>query len=641
MAHPRILLFYSSCLLVLAYARTELLFDQENRKDLNVCKTKVTYPVTVVTTELQNYQVRTNNWCFNVPPRCSSYKLQTRVVNKTTTLYKERFDIDCCEGYMRNPVDDTCIPKCDEKCVHGVCVAPNKCKCEHGYGGPSCDIICRCKNNSSCDPDTGRCICAAGWTGEDCSKPCEEGSYGNGCKEKCPTIVHGNKSCDHITGEIRCRDGYIGLTCEHPCPTGYYGPGCTKKCNCYHGGECNHITGVCQCMPGWTGQSCNMTCPDGYYGQNCSQECHCQNDNGCRKNDGLCLCKPGWMGTRCDEVCPEGFYGEHCMRSCQCASPNFVCQATDGCVCRKGFTGPNCDLTKAEQHIQEAERDTGRAGLAWGLSLAILFVAIIIAVIFYYRRRVSNLKTEIAHVQYISDPTQGWPDRHNFDNPVYGMQANNSETRLLNNLRPKINNLNCGGDMYADDSNASSRAGTYSINYNHDMFAKNFNADLTNPTVYNSLEGLKEEHVYDEIKQKEGYKDPVKNYNKTLFPEGKKINIMSSSSFNHNTSPLPPFLNAWPYEYDHLDYSRPSTSQKPHYHRMNDSMLNINRDEEKPSNLKTMEVLLKKCLPPDVGGGGDETENEDNNAVCSASIADDNNDNASTASPSTSSKQIK
>lgn len=54
-------------------------------------------------------------------------------------------------------------------------------------------------------------------------------------------------------------------------------------------------------------------------------------------------------------------------------------------------------------------------------------------------------------------------------------------------------------------------AGTYSINYNHDMLAKNLNADLTNPNVYNSIEGLKEEHVYDEIKQKEGYsKDPGK-----------------------------------------------------------------------------------------------------------------------------------
>lgn len=50
--------------------------------------------------------------------------------------------------------------------------------------------------------------------------------------------------------------------------------------------------------------------------------------------------------------------------------------------------------------------------------------------------------------------------------------------------------------------------GSYSINYNHDLLTKNLNADLTNPIVYN--ESLKEEHVYDEIKHKEGYKDPGK-----------------------------------------------------------------------------------------------------------------------------------
>lgn len=37
------------------------------------------------------------------------------------------------------------------------------------------------------------------------------------------------------------------------------------------------------------------------------------------------------------------------------------------------------------------------------------------------------------------------------------------------------------------------------------------NADLTNPNVYND----KEEHVYDEIKHKEGYKDPGECYRKT------------------------------------------------------------------------------------------------------------------------------
>lgn len=41
------------------------------------------------------------------------------------------------------------------------------------------------------------------------------------------------------------------------------------------------------------------------------------------------------------------------------------------------------------------------------------------------------------------------------------------------------------------------------------MLHKNLTADLTNPNVYNSIEdALKEEHVYDEIKHKEGCKDP-------------------------------------------------------------------------------------------------------------------------------------
>ena len=53
-------------------------------------------------------------------------------------------------------------------------------------------------------------------------------------------------------------------------------------------------------------------------------------------------------------------------------------------------------------------------------------------------------------------------------------------------------------------------ADTYSINYSRDTFTKNLNANSTNPNLYNSLEGLKEEHVYDEIKHKEGYKDPGK-----------------------------------------------------------------------------------------------------------------------------------
>ncbi|XP_011182771.2 protein draper isoform X5 [Zeugodacus cucurbitae] len=605
----------------------------------NVCKKRENYPVEVTTTELQSYQERQTVWCLSVPPRCSSYQIKHRTVNKTRTLMKTRIVRACCDGYTENPDGDGCIPKCSQNCEHGKCIAPEKCKCEKGWGGDTCDLICRCLNNSSCDPDTGHCICAAGWTGVDCSEPCSQGFFGVGCKERCPDSAQNNTSCDHITGEIVCRPGYIGLTCKHPCPNGYYGPGCKNKCHCENGGECNHISGQCLCLPGWTGANCNISCPDEYYGPNCAQHCRCQNGGTCRKNDGFCVCPAGWMGTRCEEVCPEGFYGKHCITQCECPSQNFVCHIAVGCVCRKGYTGDNCDRLLAEERIQEADTGSNRAAVVWGTFIFLILCGIIVALVFYYRRRVSNLKTEIQHVQYISDPSQSWADRHNFDNPVYGFPEQQQQ-RLLNNMRP--NNLG-RSDLYTDNSNASTGSASYSVNFTHDMFTKNLNADLTNPNVYNPYEDpLKVEHVYDEIKQKEGYNNPVKVYCKQLFPEGKKTN--SSQQYV-----------IW-YEYDHLDYSRPSTSQKPHYHRMNDTTLNINRDEEKPSNLKAMNQLLEK---PTAAANGKavtafEEAHEEEAEAASTSLAaltkqftasaedttsDSICDNASTASPSSNTSQ--
>lgn len=202
--------------------------------------------------------------------------------------------------------------------------------------------------------------------------------------------------------------------------------------------------------------------------------------------------------------------------------------------------------------IQERD-ETNSAGITWGIIFACLCVCLFVFVLLYYRRRVRNLKTEIAHVHYIADPPPP-TDRHHFDNPVYAFPPPaNDSTQLLNNLRPKVSNIDRWKLGPADDesSQGSSRAGTYSVNYNSDMSEKNKNADLTNPNMYHCIEDqLKEEHVYDEIKQKEGYKEPD--------------------------------------EYDHLDYSNASSSFKPHYHRMNEA-LNIKVDlpdlEEKESNL--------------------------------------------------------
>ncbi|XP_055376956.1 protein draper isoform X6 [Condylostylus longicornis] len=561
--------------------------EYEDLDGPHVCKKVEKYNVEVITTEKQSYQERVNVWCFSFPPRCSSYKLKQRTVNKTQILEKTRVVKVCCDGYIKEK--SQCVPYCSVKCQFGKCVAPEVCKCEHGYGGPACDISvncetqcapgyygnkceleCNCLNNSSCDSVTGDCVCARGWTGINCSEPCPKGFFGTGCREVCQPIGHGeeNKTCDHITGKYVCLPGYIGMTCEHPCPEGRYGQDCSKKCNCEHGGECNHITGDCQCRPGWSGRNCNESCPDDMYGPNCAQRCRCQHSKQCRKNDGHCICLPGWMGTTCDEVCPEGFYGLHCMELCNCPNENFVCHAAQGCVCRQGYTGSNCDVLISLHRIEESS-DSTKAGLAWGVAIVILLIAVILAVLLYYRRRVSNLKTEIAHVQYITE-AQLYPERnHNFDNPVYGFQGQDN-TRLLNNLKQngKMNNLNVTDPEYnGDNSNANGKAGSYSLNYNSETCMKNLHADMTNPNVYHCID--KEEHVYDEIKHKEGYKDPVKDFQKNIFPNND--------------------------EYDHLDYSRPSSSFKPHYHQMNDTILNLNTTtEEKPSNLaqKPLNVLL-------------------------------------------------
>jgi len=67
------------------------------------------------------------------------------------------------------------------------------------------------------------------------------------------------------------------------------------------------------------------------------------------------------------------------------------------------FPGENCDTLQYSKNVQEKEAEN-YGSMAAGVVVALILVAIIVALLFYYRRRVANLKTEIAHVQYIADP---------------------------------------------------------------------------------------------------------------------------------------------------------------------------------------------------------------------------------------------
>lgn len=91
------------------------------------------------------------------------------------------------------------------------------------------------------------------------------------------------------------------------------------------------------------------------------------------------------------------------MTPCECKNDNFVCHPAEGCICRHGYTGENCNSTLYASTIQERD-EAGYGSMIAGIFVALVLVAIIVALYFYHRRRVANLKTEIAHVQYIADP---------------------------------------------------------------------------------------------------------------------------------------------------------------------------------------------------------------------------------------------
>lgn len=42
--------------------------------------------------------------------------------------------------------------------------------CQESSYGENCSQTCNCFNNATCDHVSGRCLCAAGWTGPTCQQ---------------------------------------------------------------------------------------------------------------------------------------------------------------------------------------------------------------------------------------------------------------------------------------------------------------------------------------------------------------------------------------------------------------------------------------------------------------------------------------
>uniref|UniRef100_A0A8C5E4I8 Platelet endothelial aggregation receptor 1 n=1 Tax=Gouania willdenowi TaxID=441366 RepID=A0A8C5E4I8_GOUWI len=188
-----------------------------NPRDPNVCslwesfttsvKESYSHPYDHVTEECVRHR-------YAPPPHTTLIIYRTAYRQAVKTDHRRRYQ--CCPGYYES--GGKCVPRCTKECVHGRCVAPDRCQCE------------------------------GGWRGEDCSSACDDKHWGPRCDQQCK--CENGALCDPVKGACQCPPGFIGRHCEDSCPAGTFGRGCLQRCRC---GKCDPETGQCRCAKGFTG----------------------------------------------------------------------------------------------------------------------------------------------------------------------------------------------------------------------------------------------------------------------------------------------------------------------------------------------------------------------------------------------------
>ncbi|XP_060031689.1 multiple epidermal growth factor-like domains protein 11 [Erinaceus europaeus] len=231
-----------------------------NPEDPNVCSHWESYAVTVQESYVhpfdQIYYTRCTdilNW-FKCTRHRKSYKTAYR--RGLRTMYRRRSQ--CCPGYYER--DDFCI-RCGSLWTRlwvplTKAGGPHPVACSGGRFGQDCAQLCTCANNATCSPQDGACLCAPGWTGEDCSQGCPAAFYGQDCGRVCQ--CQNGARCDHVSGRCTCRTGFTGRHCEQRCAAGTFGSGCQELCECLNNATCDHVTGTCYCSSGFKGIRCDQ-----------------------------------------------------------------------------------------------------------------------------------------------------------------------------------------------------------------------------------------------------------------------------------------------------------------------------------------------------------------------------------------------
>jgi hypothetical protein len=134
-------------------------------------------------------------------------------------------------------------------------------------------VVNLCCRSNGCALLQGTCTCAPGYMGELCERKCESGWFGQECSLVCNCHDDNSIGCDPVTGACLCKPEWGGVQCETRCPPGRYGKDCSSVCECQNNSSCDPVTGHCACARGWEGEDCSMPCKQGYYGLGCKEKC--------------------------------------------------------------------------------------------------------------------------------------------------------------------------------------------------------------------------------------------------------------------------------------------------------------------------------------------------------------------------------
>ncbi|KAF9415829.1 hypothetical protein HW555_006656 [Spodoptera exigua] len=128
----------------------------------NVCMVKQKYNITKRVKYRAPMSVRTYEWCFSMPPRCSRWNTEMRDLTRLETEERIAEVAVCCPGYKMRDV--SCVPICPNGKTGPGCSED----CPDNKWGPNCIHECKRCKNGFCSPVTGECECLDGWQGESC-----------------------------------------------------------------------------------------------------------------------------------------------------------------------------------------------------------------------------------------------------------------------------------------------------------------------------------------------------------------------------------------------------------------------------------------------------------------------------------------